>query len=95
MCMDFFEHQDQARRNSKKLIVLFVLAVMGVMISVYMLMAVAITGYSMKKTESGQNIDPVDLFTDWRILLLIGGGTLLFVGGASLFRISAVIPPPP
>ena len=42
--MDFFEHQDLARKNSKKLILLFVLAVIGVIISVYVLLGVAVTG---------------------------------------------------
>ena len=88
--MDFFEHQDLARKNSKKLIILFALAVIGVILSVYVLLGVAVTGYNVKMVEPNEGIDLIALFTNWRILLMVGGGTLLFVGGASVYRISSL-----
>src|SRR5688500_7426700 len=36
MAMDFFEHQEQARKNSGRLVVLFCLAVAGIIASVYL-----------------------------------------------------------
>jgi Zn-dependent protease with chaperone function len=88
--MDFFEHQDQARRNSKKLVFLFGLAMLGVMASVYLLIAVAMTGINSQTGPEGQQIDVVTLLTDWKIILLVGGGTLLLIGGASAFRIASL-----
>ena len=88
--MDFFEHQDLARRNSRKLVLLFILAILGVVVSVYLLMAVAVFGYNDKMAGPDQGIDLVALLTNWQILAMVGGGTLLVVGGASAFRISAL-----
>ena len=87
--MDFFEHQDLARQNSRKLVFLFILALLGVVVSVYLLMAVAVTGYNDKMAGPDQGIDLVALLTNWKILALVGGGTLLLVGGACAYRISA------
>ncbi len=33
--MDFFQHQDEARKSSNRLVVLFALAVLGIVLSVY------------------------------------------------------------
>ena len=55
--MDFFEQQDLARKNSKKLIVLFTLAVIGVIFSVYVLLGVAVTGYNVKMADAKKGID--------------------------------------
>ena len=88
--MDFFEHQDLARRNSRKLVFLFILALLGVVVSVYLLMAVAVTGYNGQIAGPDRGIDLVALLTNWQILALVGGGTLLLVGGACAYRISAL-----
>ena len=58
--MDFFEHQDLARRNSRKLVFLFILALLGVVVSVYLLMAVAVTGYTTTKW-----LDQIRALTWW------------------------------
>ena len=63
--MDFFEQQDLARRNSRKLVLLFILAILGVVVSVYLLMAVAIFGYNDKMAGPDQGIDLVALMTNW------------------------------
>lgn len=88
--MDFFRQQDLARQNTKKLVFLFMLALLGVVISVYLLLAVAVTGYNAKTVEPDQHIDVVGLLTNWKILALVGGGTLLVVGGASAIRIAGL-----
>lgn len=41
--MDFFEHQDRARRKTSGLVVLYALAVSGIVAAVYLVMAVAVT----------------------------------------------------
>lgn len=66
------------------------MAVIGVIFSVYVLLGVAITGYNVQVADSKKGIDLVALLTNWQILLMVGGGTLLFVGGASAYRISSL-----
>lgn len=86
--MDFFEHQDLARRNTKKLVILFILALIGVVVSVYLLLAASLAGYNDQLAKPDQKLDIVALLTDWQILAMVGGGTLLVVGGACAYRIS-------
>lgn len=88
--MDFFEHQDEARKNSRKLILFFVLAVTGVVISVYVLVGLAVFGFNTQIAESDNRVDVLPWITDWRIMLMVGGGTLLFVGGASAYRVASL-----
>ncbi|MBJ19232.1 MAG: hypothetical protein CL933_07365 [Deltaproteobacteria bacterium] len=87
MASDFFELQDDARRNTKRLVVLFILAVVGMTATLYVAAAILL-GY-------GQ--DPVSGATVWNVrwvdpllMLQIAGATALVVGGASLYRISSL-----
>jgi Zn-dependent protease with chaperone function len=88
--MDFFEHQDLARKNSRKLVFLFVLALIGVVVSVYVLISVLYFAGTNYVAEAPDGLPPIDPFTDWRLMLAIGGGTLLFVGGASAYRVASL-----
>ncbi|HEY0634549.1 MAG TPA: M48 family metallopeptidase [Gammaproteobacteria bacterium] len=79
--MDFFGAQAQARRQTRRLIVLFILAVLAVIGAVYLaVMAIFFT--------SGE----AEHFSLWepQLLLLIAGGTSLLIGGGSLYKISAL-----
>ncbi|MFP8876920.1 MAG: M48 family metallopeptidase [Myxococcota bacterium] len=87
MASDFFELQDDARRNTKRLVLLFVLAVIGMTATLYLAAAVLV-GY-------GQ--DPYTGATVWNVrwvdpllMLQIGMATALVVGGASLYRIASL-----
>ena len=85
MATDFFEHQDIARRNTGRLVILFVLAVLAIMVSIYLLLA-ATMGYLSRDPETGA--------IDWSLagdLQLVGiavVGTLVVVGGGTLFKIA-------
>jgi Zn-dependent protease with chaperone function len=95
--MDFFEAQDRARRRSKRLVFLFVLAVIGIVLSSYFAAMVGINA-----TNDGQRLqadyweyqrtarwsDRPFLHRWWnpQIFLAIAGGTVLVVGLASLFK---------
>ena len=85
MATDFFEHQDIARRNTGRLVILFVLAVLAIMVSIYLLLA-ATMGYLSRNQETGA--------IDWSLagdLQLVGiavVGTLVVVGGGTLFKIA-------
>ena len=85
MATDFFERQDIARRNTGRLVLLFVLAVLAIMVSIDLLLA-ATMGYLSRDPETGA--------IDWSLagdLQLVGiavVGTLVVVGGGSLFKIA-------
>ena len=85
MATDFFERQDIARRNTGRLVLLFVLAVLAIMVSIDLLLA-ATMGYLSR--------DPATGAIDWSLagdLQLVGiavVGTLVVVGGGTLFKIA-------
>ena len=85
MATDFFERQDIARRNTSRLVLLFVLAVLAIMLSIDLLLA-ATMGYLSR--------DPATGAMDWSLagdLQLVGiavVGTLVVVGGGTLFKIA-------
>ena len=85
MATDFFERQDIARRNTGRLVFLFVLAVLAIMVSIYLLLVVTM-GYLSRDPETGA--------IDWSLtgdLQLVGiavVGTLVVVGGGTLFKIA-------
>ena len=83
MATDFFDRQDIARRNSTRLVILFVLAVLAIMASVDLLLA-ATMGYLARNPETGA-IDWT-LAADPQLLGLAVVGTLVLVGGGSLFK---------
>lgn len=83
MATDFFDRQDIARRNTTRLVILFVLAVLAIMASVDLLLA-ATMGYLARDPETGA-IDWA-LAADPQLLGLAVVGTLILVGGGSLYK---------
>ncbi|MCH2183389.1 MAG: M48 family metallopeptidase [Mariniblastus sp.] len=85
--MDFFEQQDLARRHTRRLVILFGMAIIGVMVSVYVVVALSVVGVNTQTQDKQEQIDPVGVLTDWRVIALVGGGTLLVIAGASTYRV--------
>ena len=85
MATDFFQQQDVARRGTTRLVVLFSLAVLAIVVSVEVLLA-ATMGYFGRDPDTGA-IDWTAV-GDPRLLLLATLGTLLVVGGGSLYKIA-------
>jgi Zn-dependent protease with chaperone function len=83
---DFFTRQDIARRNTTRLVVLFVLAVLAIIISIDLLLA-ATMGYASGGLE-GAPRDFWAIATDPGLVGLAVVGTLIVVGGGSLFKIA-------
>ncbi len=85
--MDFFEHQDQARKKTGLLVTYFVLAVLMIMVAVYWLAVLGVTlGGNPENPESfaaklSQN--PFDL----RLFFGCGVATLAVVAAGTLFKI--------
>jgi Zn-dependent protease with chaperone function len=83
---DFFSRQDTARRNTTRLVILFVLAVLAIIISIDLLLA-ATMGYAGGGLEGGAR-DFWAIATDPGLVGLAVFGTLIVVGGGSLFKIA-------
>ncbi len=85
--MDFFEHQDKARRHTKLLVVYFVIAVACIIASVYLASLVIFYGSQSQTPDTLQQE-----FILWKPLLLLYSvlGTLGVVGLGSLYKTAAL-----
>ena len=83
MATDFFERQDIARRNTTRLVFIFVLAVLAIIVSVDLLLG-ATFGYLVR--EPGTSV--VDLALDPLILAVAVIGTLIVVAGGSAYKVA-------
>jgi Zn-dependent protease with chaperone function len=77
--MDFFEHQEVAQKKTGRLVLLFCLAVLGVIVFVYVVVAAVLAS----QTEAA-------LWWDWRLFLGVGAGVTAVVGLSSLYKISSL-----
>jgi Zn-dependent protease with chaperone function/uncharacterized tellurite resistance protein B-like protein len=87
MAMDFFESQDQARKNTGRLVVLFSLAVLTIVVAVYLLIS-GLLVYAAQE-ESVRDLFAEQQPTLWNLelLLYVAWGTLVVVAGGSLYKI--------
>ncbi len=86
MSTNFFENQDAARRNTKRLVVLFGLAVIAIASMLYLL-AVLITGVE----QAGPNTEQMVVSPLWwqpDLALGVAIATVVVVGGGSLYKIA-------
>ncbi len=81
--MDFFEHQDKARRNTKLLVFYFAVAVALIIASVYFASLVIFQGATTYRHQG-----EVPTFALWnpKLFLLAAGGTLAIITCGSLFK---------
>ena len=86
MSTNFFENQDAARRNTKRLVLLFCLAVVAIAGMLYLL-AVLLTGVEQPDPNTGQMvISPLWWQPD--LALGVAIATVIVVGGGSLYKIA-------
>jgi Zn-dependent protease with chaperone function len=81
--MDFFQHQERARRKTSLLVVYFIVAVVLIIVAVYLAVAVALF-YGQSRV--GHHGPPTLWFPD--VFAAVSLGTLLIVGAGSLFKIA-------
>ncbi len=88
MAMDFFEHQDVARRKSGLLVVYFIVAVILIVVSIYG--AAVLTGNIIGAKTAGP--DQAHRVWLWSPPLLLGCavGTVLLVTSGSLYKMAAL-----
>ena len=87
--MDFFQHQEVARRKTGLLIVYFVLAVLLIVLAVYAVVAgVLLTQVNDRRSEGR----PFHLTDAWRpeLFFPVAGGTLAVIGLGSLYRMASL-----
>lgn len=86
--MDFFEHQDVARRKTSLLVFYFAIAVGLIIVGVYVAVAAIFLGM---RAQSGPN-HAVALESLWNPLLLaiVAGATVLVIAVGSLYKISSL-----
>jgi Zn-dependent protease with chaperone function len=82
--MDFFHAQDTARKQSKRLILLFCLAVLGIVLSVYF---ASVFGVHYFKIYWGSR-RYVEAFHWWNaeLFIYVGGGTALLIAVTAFFK---------
>lgn len=85
MATDFFQQQDAARRGTTRLVVLFGLAVVAIVASIELLLAVTM-GYLGRNPDTGA-VDWTAV-TDPQLLVVSILGTLIIVGGGSLYKMA-------
>ncbi len=74
---DFFEHQDRARRNTRRLVALFVMAVLAIVVAVYLAVVLI---FAFNDIRLGGRLFSLELF------LPIAVATLLVIAGGSLYK---------
>jgi len=88
--MDFFEAQERARKRTNRLVLLFVLAVLGTVLVSYaaVLLAVTYTGDYQARGRRSYQARPASIQTWWNPQLFLGtaGGIIAIVGLASLYK---------
>lgn len=93
--MDFFELQDRARAQTRRLIALFALGVAVIVASTtlavwgVLMLANPATDAALSAGDAGLHrpFDAAEVANDPALLALVALGTLLLIGGGSLFRI--------
>jgi Zn-dependent protease with chaperone function len=95
--MDFFQAQAQAHKRTKRLVVLFVVAVAATIVVMYLTISLLLGQLPTKTTSHRQGsrthyempaVQPVRLAWDPQLFGLVAGGTILVVTGAALFKMA-------
>lgn len=81
--MDFFEAQERAKRKTTRLVVLFGLAVAGIIVAGYFAVVVALP-YATERAMDGYR--PRESYWQPDVLAMVSGVTIAIVGLSSLFK---------
>ncbi len=86
--MDFFQSQDTARQNTKRLVFFFALAVVGLIV-VTNLLVMLLFGF-IEPGEQGLTLNAVVAQFDWRIFLTVSALVLTVILGGSAYKTMAL-----
>lgn len=91
MAVDFFQLQDNARRQTTRLLVMFGLSVIAIIIVLYFVVAIGMAGVEREhqsSTHHWSSLPPERSLWQPAVLLWVAGGTLVVVGLGSLYKIA-------
>ena len=88
MSTDFFTSQDNARKQTGRLVVLFVLGVVATMASLWMVAIVPMAYAAGARTDRGGTPDWAAAFSNWQALLIIVISVGLIVGIATMVKLA-------
>jgi len=83
--MDFFGHQEQALRATRRLVILYALAVVAIITLLYFALWASLRGAS---TYSERLASADTGWINWELLVAVAAGVLVVVGFGSLFKVS-------
>jgi Zn-dependent protease with chaperone function len=83
--IDFFDHQERARKKTGLLVTYFALAVAAIIILVYVVIAGAFLAAEKQSHPAATGFEWARLW-DWQLFAAVSGGTLLLIGGGSAYR---------
>ena len=86
--MDFFQHQEIARRKTGLLVFYFVVAVVLIVVLVYAILAGLLFASGSQGTASPE--EGLGRLWDPGLFAIVTAGTLALVGGGSLYRIASL-----
>ena len=85
--MDFFQHQERARRKTGLLIAYFIAAVVLIVLLVYSIVVGAILLAGPREGSPGHSVLPL---WDPALFAMVSMGTLALIGGGSLYRVASL-----
>jgi len=88
--MNFFKSQDVARGNTRKLVILFALAIISLIIMTNVLVMVVFGYLEPERFNSMTAAQAWQESFDWDTFLMIGAGVLIVVASGSLYKIAAL-----
>ncbi len=91
--MDFFEHQEVARKKTALLVVYFVLAVILIVAAVYLVVATGLTYSGWTGDRAADELAAGNIpeaLWDWQLFAMVSVGTIALISGGSLFRIASL-----
>ncbi|MCZ6471039.1 MAG: M48 family metallopeptidase [Gammaproteobacteria bacterium] len=82
--MDFFQAQDTARRNTTRLVIFFILAVLSLIVITNLLVMV-LFGF-IETGEEGVTLNAIATQFDWQVMLVVSAAVLLVIFGGSAYK---------
>lgn len=87
--MNFFRSQDDARRNTGRLVILFILAVISLVVLTNLLVML-VFGYFSIEQGGSIGINQLIARIDWQVFLVIGAAVTVVILSGSLYKILAL-----
>jgi len=87
MAMNFFEHQEAARKRTALLVALFSMATISIVVATCAAVALALAFLGASDAPPEASISDRLASIDWRVIAGVGAAVLLIVGGASLVKL--------